>query len=92
MPTLEWIGKDKVISHHLDVPFYLLDQRYTFTAGQEDDPDRESGNKIIQGDNLLALKALLPQYEGKVKCIYIDIILQNLIQFNGRSRGLLLAG
>lgn len=72
MPTLEWIGKDKVISHHLDVPFYLLDQRYTFTAGQEDDPDRESGNKIIQGDNLLALKALLPQYEGKVKCIYID--------------------
>ena len=82
MPTLEWIGKDKVISHHLDVPFFLLDKRYTFTAGQEDEPALESGNKIIQGDNLLALKALLPQYEGKVKCIYIEMIIPKLIQFN----------
>jgi len=72
MPTLEWIGKDKVISHHLDVPFYLLDRRYTFVAGQGKAQDTASGNKIIQGDNLLALKALLPQYEGRVKCIYID--------------------
>ena len=65
MPVLQWIGKDKVINHHLDVPFHVLDKQYTF--GGED-----SGNKIIHGDNLLALKSLLPEYEGRVKCIYID--------------------
>ncbi len=65
MPTLNWIGKDKVINHHLDVPFHTLDKRYTVG-------DSDSGNKIINGDNLVALKALLPEYEGKIKCIYID--------------------
>jgi adenine-specific DNA-methyltransferase len=66
MPTLTWIGKEKVVNHHLDVPFRVLDRQYTFG----DTPD--SGNKIIHGDNLEALKALLPEYEGKIKCIYID--------------------
>ncbi|MBO4645169.1 MAG: site-specific DNA-methyltransferase [Bacteroidales bacterium] len=66
MPTLNWIGKDKVVSHHLEVPYRVLDRKYTFG----DTPD--SGNMIIHGDNLEALKALLPQYEGKIKCIYID--------------------
>ena len=66
MPTLNWIGKDKVVTHHNDVPFRVLDRKYTFG----DTPD--SGNKIIHGDNLEALKALLPEYEGKIKCIYID--------------------
>lgn len=65
MPTLEWIGKDKVINHHLDVPYRVLDKKYTYNAD-------DSENKIIRGDNLEALKALLPQYEGKIKCIYID--------------------
>jgi adenine-specific DNA-methyltransferase len=65
MPTLNWIGKDKVVNHHLDVPFRVLDKQYTFNQPN-------SGNKIIQGDNLEALKALLPEYEGRVKCIYID--------------------
>lgn len=65
MPTLHWIGKDKVINHHLDVPFHTLDKQYTVG-------DSDSGNKIINGDNLVALKALLPEYEGKIKCIYID--------------------
>ncbi len=65
MPTLEWIGKDKVVNHHLDVPYKVLEEAYAY--GEE-----ESGNKIIQGDNLEALKSLLPQYEGKIKCIYID--------------------
>lgn len=65
MPTLEWIGKDKVISHHKDVPFRVLDEKYTYNAEHSD-------NMIIRGDNLEALKALLPQYEGKIKCIYID--------------------
>ena len=66
MPTLNWIGKDKVITHHNDVPFRVLDRNYTFG----DTPD--SGNMIIHGDNLEALKALLPEYENKIKCIYID--------------------
>ncbi|MEA4929846.1 MAG: site-specific DNA-methyltransferase [Candidatus Limiplasma sp.] len=72
MPILNWIGKDKVINHHLDVPFRVLDLQYTFAAGQQEQPMAESENKIIRGDNLEALKALLPRYEGKIKCIYID--------------------
>ena len=73
MPTLNWIGKDKVISHHQDVPYRVLEHKYGFTAkkGEQTEPT-QSGNKIIQGDNLEALKSLLPEYEGKVKCIYID--------------------
>ncbi|MDD7913799.1 site-specific DNA-methyltransferase [Polaribacter ponticola] len=73
MPTLNWIGKDKVISHHQDVPYRVLEHKYGFTAkkGEQTEPT-ESGNKIIQGDNLEALKSLLPEYEGKIKCIYID--------------------
>lgn len=66
MPTLNWIGKDKVVNHHNEVPFRVLEKQYTFG----DTPD--SGNMIIHGDNLEALKALLPKYEGKIKCIYID--------------------
>ena len=66
MPVLTWIGKEKVINHHMDVPFRVLEHRYTFNS------DKETGNKIIHGDNLEALKALLPEYEGKIKCIYID--------------------
>ena len=65
MPTLEWIGKDKVVNHHQEVPFRILDKKYTFNA-------ENSENMIIHGDNLLALKSLLPQYEGRVDCIYID--------------------
>ena len=65
MPILNWLGKDKVINHHQQVPYRVLEPQYTY--GQAD-----SGNMIIHGDNLDALKALLPRYEGKVKCIYID--------------------
>lgn len=72
MPTLEWIGKDKVINHHQQVPFRVLDRQYSFDADGQHDEDNGSGNMVIRGDNLEALKALLPQYEGKVKCIYID--------------------
>lgn len=73
MPTLNWIGKDKVISHHHDVPFRVLEHQYGFRADNpEDKSETHSGNKIIHGDNLEALKALLPEYEGKIDCIYID--------------------
>ncbi len=65
MPTLNWIGKEAVINHHNDVPFRTLDKKYTFGNDASD-------NKIIHGDNLEALKALLPEYEGRIKCIYID--------------------
>ena len=68
MPTLNWIGKDKVVNHHLDVPFRTLEKQYTFAPNGGDN----DGNMIIHGDNLDALKALLPMYEGRVKCIYID--------------------
>ena len=67
MPTLNWIGKQAVASHHKDVPFRLLEVDPTLAAGESD-----SGNILVQGDNLLALKALLPRYAGQVKCIYID--------------------
>ncbi len=71
MPTLNWIGKEKVINHHQDVPYKILEPQYTFINGKEA-KDSTSANKIIHGDNLEALKSLLPEYEGKIKCIYID--------------------
>jgi adenine-specific DNA-methyltransferase len=73
MPTLHWIGKEKVVNHHREVPFRVLDHAYGFSPEQgRQQQATESGNRIIHGDNLEALKALLPEYEGKVKCIYID--------------------
>jgi len=73
MPTLHWIGKEKVINHHQDVPYRVLEHKYGFTADTGLQPaESPSGNLILHGDNLEALKSLLPKYEGKVKCIYID--------------------
>lgn len=72
MPTLEWIGKDKVVNHHQQVPFRVLDRKYSFDEAGQHNEDNGSENMIIRGDNLEALKALLPRYEGRVKCIYID--------------------
>ena len=72
MPTLEWIGKSKVINHHQEVPFRVLERKYSFDENGQHNEDNGSENMIIRGDNLEALKALLPRYEGRVKCIYID--------------------
>jgi adenine specific DNA methylase mod len=73
MPTLHWIGKDKVINHHAEVPFRVLQHKYGYRGEQPADKTAtHGGNKIIHGDNLEALKALLPEYEGRVDCIYID--------------------
>jgi adenine-specific DNA-methyltransferase len=72
MPTLNWVGKDKVVNHHHDVPFRVLNKAYTFRPQSNSLMDNSTDNKIIQGDNLEALKSLLPEFEGKVKCIYID--------------------
>ncbi len=67
MPTLDWIGKKAVVEHHKEVPFYLLKGDDELSVGEPG-----SGNLLVQGDNLLALKALLPYYAGQIKCIYID--------------------
>ena len=72
MPTLEWIGKEKVVNHHLDVPYRVLERKYSFDENGQHEEDNGSENMIIHGDNLDALKALLPRFEGRVKCIYID--------------------
>ncbi len=72
MPTLDFKGKPFVYSHHLSVPFREL----VVDAGKSVPPAGEApgldGNLIIHGDNLEALKALLPRYAGKVDVIYID--------------------
>ena len=68
MPTLEFKGKQHIYAHHLTVPYRPLEPnpaRSLNPAGVDD-------NLIIHGDNLHALKALLPRYAGRVKCIYID--------------------
>lgn len=72
MPILDWIGKDKVVNHHLEVPYRVLERQYSYDESGQHTGDNGSGNKIIHGDNLSALKSLLPQYEGQIKCIYID--------------------
>jgi DNA modification methylase len=76
MPTLNWIGKDAVVNHHKEVPFRLLKCNEKLSVGSPrlsgEGHGGEVGNLLVQGDNLEALKALLPYYAGQVKCIYID--------------------
>ncbi|MDP1606120.1 MAG: site-specific DNA-methyltransferase [Rhodocyclaceae bacterium] len=76
MPTLNWIGKEAVVKHHKEVPFRLLEPVPELSCEKvgagETASNSTSGNLIVQGDNLHALKALLPRYAGQVKCIYID--------------------
>ena len=76
MPILSWIGKEQVVNHHHQVPFRVLESQSKFeiTGHQNLFSSRESTSygKVVHGDNLEALKALLPQYEGQIKCIYID--------------------
>jgi len=67
MPKLDWIGKEAVVQHHNEVPYRLLHCDKKLSVG---DPD--SGNLLVEGDNLEALKSLLPYYAGKINCIYID--------------------
>ena len=71
MPTLNWIGKEAVINHHDEVPIHTLTHDRDRSFGTENEP-LGTGNLLIEGDNLIALKGLLPYYAGKVKCIIID--------------------
>ena len=68
MPTLQFKGKNIIWNHHLSIPYHTLDE----VEKLHYNPDKSNGNIIIEGDNLLALKALLPQFHGQIKCIYID--------------------
>jgi len=67
MPYLHWLTRDDDLSQSRKAPYRLLEEAPEHSAGDADNP-----NMLIQGDNLDALKALLPYYAGKVKCIYID--------------------
>ncbi len=58
MSTLEWIGKDKVVNHHLEVPYRVLEEQYTYNADQ-------SENMIIRGDNLEGSKPRCPSTRGR---------------------------
>ena len=66
MPVLNWIGKDKVENHDKDLPYRVLKPVKELSVGEGDK------NLLIEGDNLEALKALMPFYYNQVKCIYID--------------------
>ena len=68
MPTLEFKGKQHIYAHHLTVPYRPLEPDVNRSCNPTDTDD----NLIIHGDNLHALKALLPRYANRVKCIYID--------------------
>ena len=68
MPTLEFKGKQHIYAHHLTVPYRPLEPDATRSCNPTDTDD----NLIIHGDNLHALKALLPRYANRIKCIYID--------------------
>ena len=67
MPILNWLTRDQDIGAAKRVPYRLLEDAPELSAG---DPNND--NMLIQGDNLEALKALLPFYAGQVTCIYID--------------------
>ncbi|MGH6841574.1 MAG: site-specific DNA-methyltransferase, partial [Methylocella sp.] len=67
MPILHWLDRDKHVTAAEAVPYRLLEADDAHSAG-----DQETSNMLIQGDNLEALKALLPYYAGRVKCIFID--------------------
>jgi len=71
MPSLDFKGKQFVYAHHLSVPFRQLDIDKKKSLPKDGKPSLDD-NLIIHGDNLHALKALLPRYAGKIDCIYID--------------------
>lgn len=67
MPILNWLGRDEALKTATNTPYRLLEEVPELGYG-----DKTKENMIVQGDNLEALKALLPFYAGQVKCIYID--------------------
>ena len=72
---LTWVGKDEAIRIE---PRLLIEN--TELSNTDSAPDTE--NMLIHGDNLLALKALEKEYAGRIRCIYIEILIADLIQRN----------
>jgi adenine-specific DNA-methyltransferase len=68
MPTINFKGKNAVWNHHLSLPYQILEKDKKLSVKGKN----EDGNLIIEADNLIALKSLLPKYQEKIKCIYID--------------------
>ncbi|HCV41852.1 MAG TPA: hypothetical protein DGH68_00085, partial [Bacteroidetes bacterium] len=68
MPTLQFKGRNVIWNHHLSVPYHTLDELSDIGVNV----DKADGNLLVEGDNLIALKALLPRFTGQIKCIYID--------------------
>lgn len=68
MPFLDWVNKKQATQASQNVPYHLLQE----VSSHGDVDGKNADNLLIQGDNLLALKALLPFYRGQVKCIFID--------------------
>ena len=66
MPVLNWVGKKAVLNHDKEIPFRLLKKIKSYSVGNS------SQNLIIHGDNLKALKSLMPYYQNKIRCVYID--------------------
>ena len=81
MPTLEWIGKKAVLNHHREVPYRLLRCNSELSAG-----DPNSGNLLVQGDNLLALKALKAQ--GLLDRLNVTVVLHGDEEESGRPLAL----
>lgn len=67
MPTLNWLGKSEAINATSKTPYRILNHDPQLSYGE-----KQNQNLLVQGDNMEALKALLPFYAGQVKCIYID--------------------
>ena len=76
MSTLNWIGKEAVVNYCRQVPHHLLRRDKKLSVG-----DPGSRNLLVQGDNLLALKALLPYHAGQAKCIHIEARSKGLCTF-----------
>ncbi|WP_248928964.1 site-specific DNA-methyltransferase [Paenibacillus hamazuiensis] len=68
MPHLDWIGKKAIVNHHNEIHYRLLNADMEKSVR----PEASNGNMLIHGDNLYAIKALLPHYAGKCKFVYID--------------------
>lgn len=67
MPSLNWIGKDKVINYSSNVPFQVLNKVFSYSK-----EGNTTDNIIVHGDNLVALKSLFPKFEGRVDVVYLD--------------------
>lgn len=88
MPTLEWIGKDKVINHHLDVPYRVLDHQYTYLGDGKTGAEIADGNKIIRGGATIVFSVMVAvivvknrtAFKSAIKSSRIEEVLTNIIE------------